>query len=1183
MDIIDPILGIAKHLYDRCTEVKANKKRCQRMASRIKALEEVLRSLKVNGLGKDPARLENGLRELKLTLESAQDVVEKYASASYLKRILKAYDQGDDFECLNERLNDAAQVLSLALQVEQREKLQQVFTESMRAKEDEADRESDCLELHKLLKSLAEGTKECLDSVHEKVESTQKDVKDIKAMLETLQKPSILIQDIREIKPEELTYDVPKEVMFKNDFSELYKGEYNKFTVAIKRYTQPMSTNLSQVRETFRKEVETMRRFESPNILRMFGICVQDENRYYPDYLIVMEFCEKGSLREVLDSQSKLPWERKAHMSLDAAQGIYRLHQSEEKFKVHGCINSSKFLVAAGYRVKLGGFELAKTETSLKKTKSTKRSSLSYCSPQQLESINYKYNKACEMYSFGIVLWEIATRKIPFKDLPNNEVYQRVCKDRYKEPLPEDCPKTFEELIDACRSYDGFSRPTAGVLVDKLRKVVDQTFQGNMEVLESMEVDLQLGGPSREPDPDSLVEVPIVIGSGSETEVEDEAETVARDPPRLPTTWAFSQNRVRVEGQVGPRVRMEGPVGTRVTTGAAQRQRRTRSGIRVHHATQPSAPASRFLDFLLRAPAANQAEPDSGSTTEVSESEDEPEAPGPAAVSSSPRLNPPVAMLTAQRLNPAEATITEAGNQVNPEVVPASVPSGSVRTPPPPQVDETEGENCPVCFEPWTTSGEHRLAALRCGHLFGHNCIERWVRSQGQAAKCPQCNKKAKRSDIVLLYARKLKAVDNTDQERVKRSLEQEQSLRRKAELESAQCRLQLQVITDECGKLRKQVQELRTLMAQPGCGASQSKGTSFSGLSQRHDNIKGGQYVFSKAVLVSQAGGCRVLSYCEPLSCLLASQPSPHNTLVPGCGVKKVSTVNMKACQYVPIHGKQIRGLSFSRQADGLLLSAALDSTIKLTSLMTNTVVQTYNTGKPVWSCCWCLDNNSYVYAGLSNGSVLVYDTRDTSTHVQELVPLRSRCPVASLTYVPRAASSSFPCGGLIAGSLEGGCFWEQVEGTTYRPHVLPLETGGCTDIQVEPESRHCLVTYRPGRSNPSLRCVLMELNRTPQMLTAQEPACSCNPVQIFSAGSSCKLLTKNAVFRSPAGEGSTLVCAGDESTNSTMVWDAKSGSLIQKLPADLPVLDICPFEVNQENYLASLTEKMLKIYKWE
>uniref|UniRef100_A0A3Q4HYS2 RING-type E3 ubiquitin transferase n=1 Tax=Neolamprologus brichardi TaxID=32507 RepID=A0A3Q4HYS2_NEOBR len=456
---------------------------------------------------------------------------------------------------------------------------------------------------------------------------------------------------------------------------------------------------------------------------------------------------------------------------------------------------------------------------------------------------------------------------------------------------------------------------------------------------------------------------------------------------------------------------------------------------------------------------------------------------------------------------------------------------------------ENEGDTCTICFEAWTTAGEHRLAALRCGHLFGYTCIQRWLKAQSPSAKCPQCNKKAKRSDIVLLYAPKLRALDNTEQESLK-SLEQEQSLRRKAELESAQYKIKLQVLS----------------------------------LSQRADGSRSAQYSFSKAVLVSQAGGCRVLSYCEPLSCLLASQPSPHTTLVP-CGVKKVSVVNMRASQYVPIHSKQIRGLSFNRQNDSLLLSAALDNTIKLT-LLTNTVVQTYNAGKPVWSCCWCLDNSNYIYAGLSNGSVLIYDTRDTSTHVQELVPLRS-CPVASLCYVPRAASSSFPCGGLLAGSLEGACFWEQVNEATYRPHVLPLETSGCTDIQVETESRHCLVTYRP-RSNPSLRCVLMALTRTPQQESSELPSCSCEPVQTFNAGSSCKLLTKNAVFRSPDG-GGTLVCAGDEASNSTMVWDASSGGLRQKLPADLPVLDISPFSVNGEHFLASLTEKMLKLYKWE
>ncbi|CAJ1055912.1 E3 ubiquitin-protein ligase RFWD3 [Xyrichtys novacula] len=723
--------------------------------------------------------------------------------------------------------------------------------------------------------------------------------------------------------------------------------------------------------------------------------------------------------------------------------------------------------------------------------------------------------------------------------------------------------------------------------------------------MEAMEVDSPVepqGGGSGQPVVAAHGDVgapAIILDSGSSTEVDEDEDDdsdrqTAAAPPRLISTWAFSQRAVG-GAAASPSAAQGAPI-----------RRRVRQGLRVHYPSQTAAPSRGFPDFLLRAPAASVAEPESGSTTEVSESDEEEEAEGgEAGVSAavepvnpvqpvSPRPSASIQHTRPQEAAPtssspaADAERTDAPNQ---NVQPAPAASAPA---PPPQTEETgEGDTCSICFEPWTTAGDHRLSALRCGHVFGYTCIQRWLKAQGSAGKCPQCNKKAKRSDIFLLYTPKLRALDNSEQESLKKSLEQEQSLRRKAELESAQYKLKLQVVTSQYGQAQQELQELRSLMAQAGrsslpsssssSSSSSSASTSlFLRASQRADGSRSGQYGFSKAVLVSQNGGSRVLSYCEPLSCLLASQLSQHATLVPGYGVKKVSVVNMKASQYVPIHSKQIRGLAFNRQNDSLLLSASLDNTIKLTSLLTNTVVQTYNAGKPVWSCCWCLDNSNYVYAGLINGTVLVYDTRDTSTHVQELLPLRSRCPVASLCYIPRAASSSFPCGGLIAGSLEGGCFWEQVNETTYRPHMLPLESSGCTDIQVETESRHCLVTYRPGRSNPSLRCVLMALNRTPQQDSSQLPSCSCSPVQTFSAGPSCKHLTKNAVFKNPGG-GGMLVCAGDEASNSTIVWDAGSGSMLQKLPADLPVLDISPFSVNGEHYLAALTEKMLKLYKWE
>ncbi|XP_072492655.1 E3 ubiquitin-protein ligase RFWD3 isoform X3 [Notamacropus eugenii] len=493
--------------------------------------------------------------------------------------------------------------------------------------------------------------------------------------------------------------------------------------------------------------------------------------------------------------------------------------------------------------------------------------------------------------------------------------------------------------------------------------------------------------------------------------------------------------------------------------------------------------------------------------------------------------------------------------------------------------DEEDGDTCTICLEQWTSAGDHRLSALRCGHLFGYKCISKWLR--GQAGKCPQCNKKAKRSDIVVLYARTLKALDTSEQERMKSSLLKEQMLRKEAELESAQCRLQLQVISDECNKLRSHVQELKVLVAQHGSSSSQpgSSQACFQNclpLSQSQH-----KYQFQKAFTVSQEGKCRIMAYCDSLSCLVVSQPSPQATFLPGFGVKMISMADMRSSQYVPMHSREIRGLAFSSRSNSWLLSAALDNTMKLTSLETNTVVQTYHTGRAVWSCCWCLDDENYIYAGLVNGSILVYDLRDTRSHVQELVPQKSRCPLVSLSYLSQMASTAFPAGGILAGSLEGACFWKQSGNNCFDPHSLPLEPGGCTDLQAESHSGHCLVTYRPNKNHSSMRSVLLEL--TCSLNEATEPVYSCRPIQTFLTGPTCKLLTKNAIFQSPEENGSILVCASDESSNSAMIWDAGSGRLLQKLQADQPVLALCPFEFNEHSYLASLTEKAVRIHKWE
>ncbi|XP_059190889.1 mixed lineage kinase domain-like protein [Centropristis striata] len=469
MDVIDPIMSLASEIYDLVERVKANKKRCHRLGTRVKGLERVVKSIRERK--EIPKNVKVGLKDLRTTLKSARSIVTKYTTSSWIKLVLKSGSYAEEFDYVNTGLNDAFQVLSGNLQVQLWEEVSHLFKESDREKEDEVDGREDDNELQTLLMAFQKEQQEKLDAMHKDVQSMTENILQV---LFILKKPSITDEAIRMIKEDELDYDEPKEPFMNTAISEVYKGMYRGFPVAIKRYIDA-ATSPSEVRRIFHQEVEHMKQFESPNILRMFGMCVKDEKGPNPEFLIIMEYCEHGSLRQFLDSDHTVSWHMKARMCRDAARGLYRLHQSEAKTKVHGSISSSKFLVAEGYTVKLGGFELTQTETSIrKKTRDQSTESVCYDSPQLLHSLENKKDKKSEIYSFGIVMWEIATRQKPFKDLSDKEILQKVLNEKFMEELPDDCPEGLKSLIDSCRNFDEFKRPSVRGLVDKLQILVTQ-------------------------------------------------------------------------------------------------------------------------------------------------------------------------------------------------------------------------------------------------------------------------------------------------------------------------------------------------------------------------------------------------------------------------------------------------------------------------------------------------------------------------------------------------------------------------------------------------------------------------------------------------------------------------------------------------------------------------------------
>ncbi|EGW07301.1 mixed lineage kinase domain-like protein [Cricetulus griseus] len=454
MDKLGQIIALGDLIYKKCEEMKYCRKQCKRLGKRIQGLLLPLQRLKTQGVDNLPDDIIAALGRFEAVLEEARQQIEKFSNKSNLWKFVTSGNDKILFLEVNEKLGDVWEELLLLLQVDQRNSAPNVSQRASWLQEDQQDAEEDRNDpTLAILKNISIGMEEI------------KEILKRRSLTPTQEIPQ---EQIKEIRKEHLLRS-PWTLLKNNNLSTLYRGEYHRSPVTIKVFNKPQNGS-GIVRDIFNNEIRAMKKFDSPNILRIFGICI-DETVKPPEFSIVMEYCEHGTLRELLDKEKNLTFNERIFLVLGAAKGLYRLHHTETP-QLHKNISSSSFLVAGGYHVKLAGFELSKTQASIsgetKTTKGEKIYSSPYTSPQRLENLHCKYEKQDEIYSFGIVLWEIATGKIPFEGCNSKKIYELVAEGRKQEPVGEDCPKLLKEIIDECRSYEPSQRPSVDAILERL-------------------------------------------------------------------------------------------------------------------------------------------------------------------------------------------------------------------------------------------------------------------------------------------------------------------------------------------------------------------------------------------------------------------------------------------------------------------------------------------------------------------------------------------------------------------------------------------------------------------------------------------------------------------------------------------------------------------------------------------
>lgn len=246
--------------------------------------------------------------------------------------------------------------------------------------------------------------------------------------------------------------------------SKVFKGFYRGNEVAIK-----VLEHSEKQLESFKHEFKILSSVKGPKVVSFFGACLE------PRLSLVMEFCEMGSLYDVLSDESyEFKWETFFNLAIQMVKAIQTLHFHKPQI-LHRDIKSMNFLVDENWCIKVCDFGLARfKKTSLMSTLEKLRGTILYCAPETCRGEKYTFKS--DIYSMSICFWEMVIRcmtghyEIPYseyQDIVNGVQVLIQVPEGLRPSLPNDCPSLIREIIEICWDNLPDKRPDSTQLMQK--------------------------------------------------------------------------------------------------------------------------------------------------------------------------------------------------------------------------------------------------------------------------------------------------------------------------------------------------------------------------------------------------------------------------------------------------------------------------------------------------------------------------------------------------------------------------------------------------------------------------------------------------------------------------------------------------------------------------------------------
>ncbi|KAG0231220.1 hypothetical protein BGW42_000375 [Actinomortierella wolfii] len=235
----------------------------------------------------------------------------------------------------------------------------------------------------------------------------------------------------------------------RGNIGKVFKAEWNGQCVAAKQFTLRGEDTLIE------EEIKIHREFAHANVIKMLGLESYDQTM-----VMIMEYCENGSLKAALQGRLILDWHAKTRIAREAASGLAYLHS---KGVLHRDLRSGNVLLDANVSVRLTDFGIPriKTTTAAKAHGQRGEGTLRWMAPELL-SIKPKYSNKSDVYALAMVMWEMASEKVlPYKEEENNGFITEFVKGGGREKVPEGTPEDYTKWILRCWEQDPEKRPEA--------------------------------------------------------------------------------------------------------------------------------------------------------------------------------------------------------------------------------------------------------------------------------------------------------------------------------------------------------------------------------------------------------------------------------------------------------------------------------------------------------------------------------------------------------------------------------------------------------------------------------------------------------------------------------------------------------------------------------------------------